>query len=108
MGAEMIRTDGQSSRLVLRRENPHQVLVLADSVRGRTFNRVLAFHDQANVRIKNCTVRKDDKWYLLYCFAERNNATAFHLAFGGELFDHSSLSSGLTPTQYVGEDQNNY
>ena len=85
----MTCADDQSSRSILRRENPHQVLVLADSVRGRTFNRVLAFHDQAGVRIKNCTDRKDDKWHLLYCFKERENAVAFQSMFGGELFDRS-------------------
>ena len=44
----MTRTLGQSSQSILRRENPHQVLVLADSIRGRTFNRVLAFHEPAS------------------------------------------------------------
>jgi hypothetical protein len=85
----MAHARDQSSRSILRREYPHQVLVLADSVRGRTFNRVLAFHDQVGVRIKNCTDRKDDKWYLLYCFGERENAVAFKSMFGGELFDSS-------------------
>jgi hypothetical protein len=86
----MTHARDQSSGSILRHEYPHQVLVLADSVRGRTFNRVLAFHDQAGVRIKNCTDRKDDKWYLRYCFGERENAEAFQSMFGGELFDRSA------------------
>jgi len=88
--AKMTRINGQSSRSILRSENPHQVLVLADSVRGRTFNRVLSFHEQAGVRIKNCTDRKDDKWHLLYCFKEHENAVAFQSMFGGELLDRSN------------------
>jgi hypothetical protein len=86
----MTHARDQSSGSILRHEYPHQVLVLADSVRGRTFNRVLAFHDLAGVRIKNCTDRKDDKWYLRYCFGERENAVAFQSMFGGELFDRSA------------------
>jgi hypothetical protein len=86
----MTHARDQSSGSILRHEYPHQVLVLADSVRGRTFNRVLAFHDQAGVRIKTCTDRKDDKWYLRYCFGERENAVAFQSMFGGELFDRSA------------------
>ena len=86
----MTHARDQSSGSILRREYPHQVLVPADSVRGRTFNRVLAFHDQAGVRIKNCTDRKDDKWYLRYCFGERENAVGFQSMFGGELFDRSA------------------
>ena len=77
-------------RSILRREYPHHVLVPADSMRGKTFNRVLAFHDQAGMPVMNCTARKDDQWYLLYCFAERKNALAFQLAFGGELLDRST------------------
>src|SRR5262245_19021314 len=83
-------TNGQSSRSVLRRENPYQVLVLAESIRGRKFNRVLAFHEQAGVRIKNCTDRKDDKWHLIYCFKEREIAVAFQSMFGGEICDRLS------------------
>ena len=85
----MTRARGQSSRTLLNREFPHQVLVLADSVRGHTFNRVLAFHDEAAIRIKNCAARQDDRWYLIYCFAQRKHALAFQLAFGGDLFDRS-------------------
>jgi hypothetical protein len=85
----MTRTNGQSSRSILRSENPHQVLVLAETVRGRTFNRVLAFHEQAGIRIKNCTDRKNDKWHLLYCFKERENAVAFQSMFGGESLDRT-------------------
>jgi hypothetical protein len=83
----MTRAHGQSSRSTLNREYPHQVLVLADNIGGSTFNRALAFHKQADVPIQNYEARKDDKWYLLFCFAERKNALAFQLAFGGELLD---------------------
>ena len=85
----MTRARGQSPRSMLNRELPNQVLVLSDSIGGHAFSCVMAFHDEAGVPIRNCTVRKDDKWYLRFCFAERKNAVAFQLAFGGELLDQS-------------------
>ena len=81
----MTRAGGQSSRTFFNREYPHQVLVLAETVGGKTLDRVIAFHDTARVPIKSRSARKDDKWHLLFCFAERRHAVAFQLMFGGEL-----------------------
>jgi hypothetical protein len=78
---------GQPTRTLLNREFPHQVLILADNVRGRALDSINAFHDDAGVPIKSRSARKDDKWYRLYCFAERRHALSFQLKFGGELLD---------------------
>ena len=78
---------GQPSRSVLNQEFPHQVLVLAAIVGGKTLDKIIAFHDQASVPIKSRSARKDNKWYLLYCFAERRQALAFQLLFGGEFVE---------------------
>jgi hypothetical protein len=83
----MTRARGQSSRAVFNQEFPHQILVLAATVGGKTLDKVITFHDQAGVPIKSRSARKADKWYLLYCFAERRHAVAFQLMFGGELLD---------------------
>jgi hypothetical protein len=64
------RARGQPSRPLFNREFPHQVLILADNVRGRALDSINAFHDDAGVPIKSCSARKDDKWDRLYCFAE--------------------------------------
>jgi hypothetical protein len=71
---------------MLNQEYPHQVLLPADDVR-KMHDRVMAFHDEAGVPIRNRSARKDDKWYLLYCFADRQHALEFRLMFGGELLD---------------------
>jgi hypothetical protein len=81
----MTRARGQPSRSAFNQEFPHQILVLAATVGGKTLDKVIAFHDQAGVPIKSRSARKDDKWHLLYCFAERRHAVAFQLMFGGEL-----------------------
>lgn len=81
----MTRARGQSSRTILNREFPNQVLVPADSVRGKAFDRVIAFHDEVGVPITSRSARKNDEWYVLYCFAERRHALSFQLMFGGEM-----------------------
>jgi hypothetical protein len=86
----MTQAHSQSSWTIRSREYSHQVLVPTDSVRGRTFDHVLDFHEKIGVPIKNYTVRKDDDWYLSYCFTERNKAVAFQMLFGGKLFDQTS------------------
>jgi len=60
---------------------------LSETVDGKTLDKVIAFHDQARVPIQSRSARKDDKWHLLYCFAERRHAVAFQLMFGGELVE---------------------
>jgi hypothetical protein len=44
----MTRARGQSSRAVFNQEFPHQILVLAATVGGKTLDKVIAFHDQAD------------------------------------------------------------
>jgi hypothetical protein len=70
----MTRARGQPSRTLLNREYPHQVLVLAETVGGKTLDRVIAFHDRARVPTKSRSARRNDKWHLRYCFAERRHA----------------------------------
>jgi len=78
---------GKPSRTPFNREFPHRVLILADDMRGPALDGISAFHDDAGLPIKSRSARKDDKWYRLYCFAERRHALSFQLKFGGELLD---------------------
>jgi hypothetical protein len=54
----MTRARGQLSQRLLNREFPHQVLVVADNVRGKNLDRVIAFHERAGVPIKSRSARK--------------------------------------------------
>ena len=83
----MTRARGQPPRAAINREFPHQVLLLADSVRGHELERVIAFHDKLLVPVKSRSAFQNDQWYAIYCFAEKEHALAFRLAFGGKLFD---------------------
>jgi hypothetical protein len=81
----MTRARGQASRSLLNREFPHRVLVRAENVRGRMFDAVDNFHTNRGLPLKTHSLRQDDKWFVVYCFADREAAEAFHLLFGGEL-----------------------
>ena len=81
----MTHARGQASRSLLNREFPHRVFVHADNVRGHILNAVHLFHDNRGVPVKCHSLRQDDQWYAVYCFADREMAEAFSLLFGGEL-----------------------
>jgi hypothetical protein len=76
---------GQPSRTVLDREYPHQVLVRAENLGGKTLDKVADFHVKLGISTKSRSIRKYDAWYMLYCFADPNHAKLFQVMFGGEL-----------------------
>jgi hypothetical protein len=82
---KMTRARGQISRTLLNREYPHQVLVRADNVAGKTLDKVADFHVKLGIGTKSRSIRKDDVWYSLYCFADREHAKLFQVLFGGEI-----------------------
>jgi hypothetical protein len=83
----MTRARGQSSSSLLDRKYPHQVLVLAQKVVGKALDKVIAFHAELGVPVKTHSIRKDDRWYLLYCFADQQHAARFQVEFGGEIIN---------------------
>ena len=83
--AKMTRARGQPPRTLLDREYPHQILVLAENVGGKTFDKVSDFHAKLGITRKRRAVRRDDARYSLYCFANRKHAKLFQAMFGGEM-----------------------
>jgi hypothetical protein len=81
----MIRARGEPSRTLLDREYPHQVSVLAETLRGRMLDRVVEFHMNLGIPTKSRSIRKDDAWYTLYRFADPDHAKLFKVMFGGEI-----------------------
>jgi hypothetical protein len=81
----MSRARGQPSCSLLDREYPHQVLVPAVIVSGKVVDGVIAFHSKLSIPNKTRSIRKDDEWHKLYCFAAADHAKLFHVMFGGEL-----------------------
>jgi hypothetical protein len=91
----MTRARGQSSRTLIDREYPYQVLVLAESVGCKMLDEVDAFHVKLGIPTKSRSVRKDDACYSLYCFADREHAKLFQAMFGGELLAQTQLNTAL-------------
>jgi hypothetical protein len=83
----MTRTRGQRSRTAINREFPYQVVLPENSVAGRELDRVIGFHDKLSLPIKSRSAFQNDQWYAIYCFADKEHALAFRLAFGGKLLD---------------------
>jgi hypothetical protein len=81
----MTRARGHLSRTLLNREYPHQVLVQAENVGGKALDKVADFHVKLGIPTKTRSIRKDDAWYSLYCFADPNHAILFQVMFGGEI-----------------------
>ena len=86
----MTRARGQPSRRLLEREYPHQVLVLAETLRGNTLDRAIAFHTNLGIPTRISSICKKDVWYTLYRFAEPNHAKLFQVMFGGDLIQPQS------------------
>jgi len=80
----MTRARGEPSRSLLNREYPHQVLLLAETVAGKTLDRVIAFHTELGLPVRCRSVFKNDTWHALYYFADEVDAVAFRATFGGE------------------------
>jgi hypothetical protein len=58
--------------------------VRAENVGGKTLDKVNDFHAKLGIPTKSRSVRKDDAWYSLYCFADTNHAKLFRVIFSGE------------------------
>ena len=82
---DMTHARGLTSRTLLDRENPHQVMVLAETLRGPTLDRVINFHMNLGIPTKSRSIRKEDAWYALYYFANFDHAKLFRVMFGGNL-----------------------
>ena|GEM_PF-874736 len=77
---------GRSSRTLIDRDFPYQVLVLAESVGGEMLDKVDAFHTERALPTKKRSVRRDESLWSLFCFAQRVDAATFRHLFGGKLF----------------------
>jgi hypothetical protein len=62
-----------------------RVPVRNDSVRGKVLDRAIAFHKENGLLLETRSIFKNDTWFDVYCFAQRQNAESFRALFGGDL-----------------------
>ena len=83
----------------LDREFPYQVaFATARFARSRDDLLIQMFCDHRNVAPRHHTVRRDDKDFIVYCFADPQHAESFQDAFGGERF--TLRSADAAPARY--------
>ena len=82
--AVMIRKDG-ITRSSLQREWPHHVVLSAHKVRGlENSELVRGFPDGLSVRPLTYSLRREERDFVVFCFAKPEDADTFCEQFGGE------------------------
>lgn len=74
---------------------PHQVALRAEAVRGRTCTIIDRFCRGLSICSRHQYYRKDDREFIVYCFAEQRDAEYFQMHFGGEL-----MTAATRPPRY--------
>lgn len=66
---------------------PHQIALPQDRVSGRPFNGILQFCSILSIAPRGRSFVRDDEWYVVFCFADKEDADLFQRRYGGVPFD---------------------
>lgn len=83
----MVRRKGELSNDGIDGGWPHQVALPADVCTGRSYNVKHDFCRGLSLCVRGHSFRRDDRDYLVFCFAEAAHAESFRKEFGGEIVD---------------------
>ena len=88
---------GELPKSALDREFPYQVAFPAGrGVRHADEVLIRLFCDNLKVAPRHHTVRRDDRDFIVYCFADPQHAALFQARFGGEPFDPAERGRGAS------------
>jgi hypothetical protein len=90
----MPRRKGELSPAAIDRDYPFQVALPADRVSGKNHEVVMAACLALGAAPRQHTVRRENKYYVVFAFATDTDARAFKAAFGGETFDSKERGRG--------------
>jgi hypothetical protein len=94
MGAVIVRRKGEHTAAAINRGWPHQIALPANNYRGSHGRFIDAFCQDLWVCERYHSVFHDDKWRIVYCFAEVEHAEKFRIRFGGERFNPKDRGRG--------------
>jgi hypothetical protein len=90
----MTRRKGEYTKSRLDREFPHQVIVSADRCAGANSATIESLCKTLTLGPRHHSVFHQDRWHLVYCFADAAHAELFQEKFGGETFDPKARGRG--------------
>jgi hypothetical protein len=96
----MARRRGELSGRKIDRDWPYQVAIRADQVGGENYHIKHEFCRVLSLAPRGHSVRRGDKDYVVFCFADRAHAELFQERFGGEHFDPKDRGRGLNWAQW--------
>jgi hypothetical protein len=97
----MTARKGEMTKTWLDQKFPHQVAIPAMRCAGTADGpHIQIFCNQVNVAPRHHSVRRDDKSYVVYCFADPQHAESFAAIFGGEPFKPSERGRGRSWWQW--------
>lgn len=76
---------GELSKGMIDTRFPHQVAVEASKTIGATYIEAMAFCRDLSLSPRGHSFRRDDRDYVVWCFAVLADAEAFRAQFGGEI-----------------------
>ena len=76
---------GELSQRTIEREWPHQVAITAETCRGGGYITTHYFCEELSLCPRHGYFRRDDRDYVVFCFAEAADAELFRQRFNGEL-----------------------
>ena len=80
----MTRRKGEVSRAAIMRKWPHHVVLAADKVQRIKKEAVRDLADSLSVAPRPYHLRRDDAYFVVFCFGKLEDAQAFAERFGGE------------------------
>ena len=82
----MVKRKGELSQKTIDREWPHQVAVTAETCRGHGYVTTHYFCERLlSLCPRHWFFRRDDRDYVVFCFAEADHAELFRARFNGEV-----------------------
>ena len=81
----MVKRKGELSQRTIDREWPYQVAITAETCRGDGYVTTHYFCEALSLCPRHGCFRRDDRDYVVFCFAEPAHAEQFRARFNGEM-----------------------